>query len=145
MKIVGVKLIKKKIIENKKGNIIKFVSTKDSFFKKFGEVYFNKINNNKTKGWIFHKKTNCILSLIYGNVIFHLIDGRKESKSYNKENKIRLNSNSKNICILIIPKRVWFSISSREKDSLIVNIIEKVHSDKEVFKKNKIKNYFIKN
>ena len=124
---------------------MKFVSAKDSFFKKFGEVYFNKINKNKTKGWIFHKKTNCILSLIYGNVIFHLIDGRKESRSYNRENKFKLTSNPKSIYILIIPKGVWFSISSKGKDSLIVNLIKNAHSDKEIFKKNKIKNYFIKN
>ena len=143
MKISGIKLIKKNIIKNDKGNIFKFVSAKDIFFKKFGEVYFNQINKNKTKGWILHKRTKCILSLIYGRVTFHLIDGRKKSKTYNKESKIILDE--KSFKILNIPKGIWFSISSKGNKSLIINLIEKPHSDNEVIKKNKVKNYFIKN
>ena len=143
MKITGVKLINKNIIRNNKGSIFKFISSKDSYFKKFGEIYFNQINKNKTKGWILHKKTKCTLSLIYGQVIFHLIDGRKKSKTYNREAKIILNE--KSFKILNIPKGIWFSVKSKKKNSLIANLIEKPHSDKETIKKDRVKNYFIKN
>ena len=51
MTIKKVRIFKNKIIKNKKGNLIKFVSTKNLFFKKFGEIYFNEINFKKQKGW----------------------------------------------------------------------------------------------
>ena len=44
MKIIGVKKIKQSIFKNSKGDLIKFVSKKNNFFKSFGEVYFNEIN-----------------------------------------------------------------------------------------------------
>ena len=54
-----VKLIKTyriKKFKNIKGEIIKYVSKKDKYFKNFGEVYFNIIKKNQTKGWNLHKK-----------------------------------------------------------------------------------------
>ena len=56
MRIIGVKKIQQKIFKNNKGDLLKFVSKKDSFFKSFGEIYFNEITQNKKKGWIKHKK-----------------------------------------------------------------------------------------
>ena len=46
--------------------------------------------------------------------------------------------------ILEIPKKIWFSFESKKKNSLLLNLIEEIHDDKEVIKKNKIKNYYIK-
>ena len=48
MKIIGIKIIKKKLIKNNKGDILKYISRKDTFFKKFGEIYFNHIKPKKT-------------------------------------------------------------------------------------------------
>ena len=56
MKIIGLKKIKIKIINNKKGDILKFISKKSNFFKSFGEIYFTEINYKQTKGWNLHKK-----------------------------------------------------------------------------------------
>ena len=56
MKIIGVKKIKQSVFKNSKGDLIKFVSKKNNFFKSFGEVYFNEINYNKnTKRYRQHK------------------------------------------------------------------------------------------
>lgn len=49
MRISGIKKIKKKIFISKKGDLIKYISTKDRFFKKFGEVYFSEIKKKKPK------------------------------------------------------------------------------------------------
>ena len=65
MKIIGLKILKQKIINNKKGDILKFISKKDSFFKKFGETYFTEIKKNKTKGWNYHKKNNFLVLIKY--------------------------------------------------------------------------------
>ena len=49
MKIIGVKKISIKSFKSKKGDLLKFVSKKSSYFKSFGEVYFNEINYKKKK------------------------------------------------------------------------------------------------
>ena len=135
MTVKLVKLYKGKIINNKKGDISKYVSVKSSFFKKFGEVYFNEIVPYSSKGWIKHKTNTCLITCLSGKVKFHLIDER------GKELKIFLNSKDKNI--LKIPPKIWFCFRSYKKKSIIVNLIDKVHSNFEVVKKDKVKKYLI--
>ena len=43
-----------------------------------------------------------------------------------------------------MPPGIWFSFSTNKKKSVLVNLINNIHSDKEVVKKNNIKNYNIK-
>ena len=135
MTVKKIKIYTNKIIKNKKGNLIKFVSRKDSFFKKFGEVYFNEIKYKKKKGWIKHLKNNCLIQCVVGKVKFHLIDGK------NIERHHVLNHNSGKI--LKIPPKVWFSFSSLAKKSIIVNLIENYHQDSETVKSKKVKKYLI--
>ena len=142
MKIVGVKKIKQRIFKNPKGDLLKFVSKKNDFFKSFGEIYFNEINSNKKKGWILHKKNQCIFTAVFGEVIFKLYDGRKKSSSFNNEANITLNKNKYNI--LIVPPGVWFSFTTKKKKSVIANLINKPHSDNESIKSNRINGNFIK-
>ena len=47
MKINGVETFDLKIIKNSKGDILKFLSKKDKFFRVFGEVYFSEIKKKK--------------------------------------------------------------------------------------------------
>ena len=134
-----VKLIKTyriKKFKNIKGEIIKYVSKKDKYFKNFGEVYFNIIKKNQTKGWNLHKKNTCLVMCLVGKVRFHLIDLK------NKEFKIVLSSTGNKI--LKIPPKVWFSFKSLNVDSMIVNLINDIHSDNEVQKNIKVKGYLIK-
>ena len=113
MKIIGVKKIKQKVFENSKGDLLKFVSKKSNFFKSFGEIYFNEIKQNKKKGWIKHKKNHCLFSVAYGKVNFKLIDGRKNSRSFELEENITLSKNKYNI--LLVPPGVWFCFTTKEK------------------------------
>ena len=142
MKIIGVKKITTKIFKNKKGDLLKFISKKNPYFKSFGEIYFNEINYKKKKGWIKHKKNQCIFSVAYGEINFKLIDDRKKSKTFNKEENIKLNKNKHSI--LIVPPGIWFSFTTNRKKSILVNLINSTHSDKEILKSQKIKDYHIK-
>jgi|TARA_B110000285_G_C14821477_1_gene466711 dTDP-4-dehydrorhamnose 3,5-epimerase-like enzyme len=142
MKITGLKEVEQKVIKNKKGDIIKFISTKSSFYKKFGEVYFTEVVRNKIKGWNYHKKNQCIFCVPMGKVQFHFIDGRKKSKTYFKEIKITISR--KKPGIIKVPNQIWFSFKSLEKVSLIANFLEKSHTKNETIKKSLIKNYLIK-
>ena len=142
MKIIGLKKIKIKVINNKKGDILKFISKRSNFFKSFGEIYFTEIKNKQTKGWNLHKKNKCLLSVCYGKVIFNFIDGRKKSRSFNKLEKMVLDK--KNHGIIVVPPGIWFSFTTKNKISVIANLLNNPHSDNETLKMNKIKNYKIK-
>lgn len=137
MKAKLYKIHKNKVFRNKKGMIVKFISQKNSFFKRFGEVYLNYIKKNKKKGWIFHKKNNCLFICCAGKVYFHLIN------ELGFEQKVSISEGSGKI--LEIPKNIWFSFESKNKNSIILNFIKFPHSDKEIIKKEKVKNYIIKN
>ena len=101
-----------------------------------------KLNKTKKKGWIQHKKNHCLFSVAYGKVNFKLIDGRKNSLSFEAEENITLSKNKHNI--LLVPPGVWFSFTTKEKKSVIVNLINKPHSDKESIKSDNINGYRIK-
>lgn len=132
MIISGVKIIKIKKIFNKGGKIFKFVTKKDKYFEGFGEIYFNFINKNAFKGWIYHKKNQCILTVVSGYVKFNLI-----AKIRGKKIKKTFSINSKDQKILIIPKNIWFSFVGLQK-SIVANLIQYPHNDKEVIKKIKL-------
>lgn len=131
-----IKKINKKKINNLKGQIFKYISKKDRYYREFGEVYFNEIKKNHTKGWNLHKKNFCLIYCIQGKVLFHFVDCK------NKEKKILLSARDSSI--LEIPPKIWFSFKALNQSAIIVNFLNKPHKDSEVLKKNKIKNYFIK-
>ncbi len=134
MKINGLKKINIEIIKNKKGDIIKYLSSKDKFFNKFGETYFSEIKKGQIKGWKLHKKYKCHLAVLSGSVTFTFVDSRKNSKTYLKKDKITLSK--KNYGIIIVPPNIWFNFTTKNKISLVVNTLNYPHSDQET--KNKL-------
>ena len=142
MRIIGLKKINSRIIKNSKGDLIKYLSSKDNFFKKFGEIYFSEIKKGQTKGWKLHKKYKCHLAVISGSVTFNFVDSRKNSKTYLKKDKITLSK--KNHGILLVPPNIWFSFTTKNKISLVVNTLNYPHSDSETRNKlitNSFENY----
>jgi dTDP-4-dehydrorhamnose 3,5-epimerase len=118
------------------------LSKKDKFFSGFGEVYFSEIKKNKTKGWNLHKKNTCILSVPFGSVVFNFIDGRINKKTHKNVKKVVLSK--KNFKIIVVPPGVWFSFKSLTHISIVANCINKVHSDQETLKSDKVNNIKIK-
>lgn len=139
----GVKIFKTKILYNKKGNILKYINTNNSFFKKFGEVYFSYIKKGEQKGWNFHKKNNCFLICVEGEVKLHLIDGRKGKTNFKNQKRIQLKKN--NPQILKIPPGIWFSFKSVKYNSILSNFMESPHKKNESIKSELISGYLIKN
>ncbi len=134
MKAKKNKIFKNKIIKNSKGNIVKYLSTKNKFFKKFGEIYFNKIKHRKKKGWILHKKNSCLFICIIGKVRFHVINKKKEEF-------FTLTADTGKI--LKIQSNNWFAFESLNGTSILGNIIEQAHQDNEILKSKIINNYKI--
>ena len=136
MKINGLKKINIKIFKNKKGDLIKYLSVKNRFFKKFGEIYFSEIKKGQIKGWNLHKRYKCHIAVISGSFIFNFVDNRKKSKTYLKRDKVNLSK--KNYGVLIIPPNIWFNFTTKNKISLIVNTLNYPHSDLEIKKTKKL-------
>ena len=91
------KLINLNKYKTSKGYLYKYVDNKSDFFNKFGEVYFNLINKNKKSDWIFHKKNQCLLSVINGKI---------KLEFFQKITKFKSNlSRKKNYKLLILPKK----------------------------------------
>ena len=101
----GIRLFKLKKIKIQKGNIYKFLSRNDKFFKKFGEIYISEIKKNSIKGWNYHLKNKCHLAVISGKVKFNFIKERNR-KFYSK--KIILSSN--NYKLLVISPKIFFHL-----------------------------------
>ena len=63
-------------------------------------------------------------------------------ESYYKKDMINLDK--KNYGLIIVPPGVWFSFKTKKKLSVVANCLDNPHSDKEIVKNNKVKNYEIK-
>jgi len=123
----SIKIIKKEIIKNKKGNILKFINKKDLFFRGFGEIYFSQIKKNKTKGWNLHKKHTCLISVPYGKVSFSIYD-------FKFKKIIKVDIGPHNNKIIQIPPGYWFSFKSIDKHSVVANLMNYTHVKKETKK-----------
>ena len=133
MKISGLKKINIKVIKNTKGDILKFISSKNLFYKKFGEIYFSEIKKNRIKGWNLHTKYKCFISVLSGSVTFNFEDNRKDSKTFKLKEKITLGK--KNYGILIIPPNIWFNFKGNTNNCIIVNALNYLHNKSETRKK----------
>ena len=127
MSLNKIKIIKLRISKNPKGDILKYLTRKNKYLKKFGEIYFTEIKKNKIKGWNYHKKYWCLLAVPFGKVKFTFAKNIK-----NRKRIITIGKN--NYSIIIVPPRVWFSLTSLDKISLVVNTLNGIHNDKETLK-----------
>ena len=127
MNLNKIKIIKLKKNFNSKGDILKYLTKKNKYFKKFGEVYFTEIKKNKIKGWNFHKKCWCLLTVPYGKVKFTF------AKNINTKKKTII-IGRKNYSIIVVPPRIWFNFISIKKISLVVNTLNEVHNKNETLK-----------
>ena len=122
-----IKVYKLNKLKNLKGDVLKYLNKNNKYFKKFGEIYFTEIKEKQIKGWNFHKKCQCLITVPVGKVKFvfaEKISGRKKVIIIGK----------KNHSIIVVPPRIWFSFASLEKISLVVNTINEIHDDKETLK-----------
>lgn len=125
--IQDIKILKSKIINNKKGNIIKIINKNSPEFIKFGELYFSEIKRQYSKGWNLHKKYYCQLGICYGHVEIKFKDKKlKIKKIFLSEQKSK---------IIIVPPTIWFKVKSKTKKSVIFNILSNIHDRNETLKK----------
>jgi dTDP-4-dehydrorhamnose 3,5-epimerase len=123
-----------KIITCDEGSVFHFIKKNDSGFINFGEVYFSTVNKDCIKAWKLHKKMTLNLVVPLGRVLFHFIDGRKDSEHFNKLYSIVLSQNP--YCRLTVPPMFWFGFKGlADGVNLLSNLADIVHDPEEVERK----------
>ena len=125
-----IKFKKQPIIKVDGGDVLK-VMKKSSFSNfNFQEVYFSFINYNYVKGWKLQRKMTSNLSVPLGEVKFVFV-----TEDFKNSRIITLSE--KNFGILTIPPNIWYGFKGLGKEkSLILNLCDHEHNDKEVKKIN---------
>jgi dTDP-4-dehydrorhamnose 3,5-epimerase-like enzyme len=127
MSLNKIKVIKLNIIKNSKGDILKYLNKNDTYSKKFGETYFSEIKYKSKKGWIFHKKSQSLLTVPFGKVKFTFMD------KFKKKKRVIIIGKTKYF-LIVLPPKIWFNFTSLDKLSLVVNTLNNKHNDKETLK-----------
>jgi dTDP-4-dehydrorhamnose 3,5-epimerase len=118
-----VKLSKVKIINNNKGKIFKIFNK--LFLKNKCELYCSEVYSNSIKAWKYHKKITNNFYVISGSIKFVILNK-------NKFLKFTIGNNQ----ILTLPPGYWYGFKGLGKTkSLILNLINKKHNEKEMLRK----------
>ncbi len=132
-----------KIINDDRGKVMHMLRSDSKVFKKFGEVYFSTIYENKIKGWHLHKESVLNYTCVTGEVKLVLFDDRLDSPTKNKYQEIILSQ--KNYSLVTIPPNIWNGFKGLNfKESIIANCLTIPHNEKEMVRKDpndKIFNY----
>tara|TARA_Y100000741_G_C18252053_1_gene557623 strand:- start:968 stop:1387 length:420 start_codon:yes stop_codon:yes gene_type:complete len=132
MKLNNIKILNQKKILDKKGSILKVISSK--LEKNINEVYFSCIKHGKIKAWKKHTKMTCNLSVPVGNLKLVIANFTKNNKVIYKE----INVSEKNRKLIKIPPGNWFGFKGlSKKETKLLNIANKIHSKKECINKDK--------
>ena len=122
------------IINAEEGSVFHFIKNTDVGFKNFGEVYFSNVEKDCIKAWKMHKEMTLNLVVPVGRVLFHFIDGRKDSEEFNKLHSVVLSQDP--YFRLTVPPMFWFGFKGLANGlNLISNQADLVHDPEEVARK----------
>tara|TARA_B100001250_G_scaffold256647_1_gene220956 strand:+ start:3752 stop:4189 length:438 start_codon:yes stop_codon:yes gene_type:complete len=131
--IEGVKILKRSIFKDSRGEIKHIMKPTDDNFRIFGEVYCSSIKPGVIKGWNLHKKMTINYTVIRGSIKFVLFDSRKSSATINQKQEIILNAS--NYVSISVPPLIWNAFQCLGlKKAYIINFTDYPHSQSEVLK-----------
>ena len=120
-----------KKINTEKGNIYKFLSRKDKFYKKFGEVYFSRADFMKIKAWKRHREVTLNLTVPVGEVKFVFWNEMK-----NTFREIVLGDHF--YARLTVAPGIWFGFQGLSTPtSLVASLTDMTHKPDEVDRREK--------
>jgi len=119
---------------NPLGDVWHAMKSSELSFQSFGEAYFTHIHPGKTKGWRKHSKMLLNLIVPRGEVLFGMLDDRKDSATLGKSLKISIGENQ--YSRLTIPPGIWVGFQGLgEHTSLILNLASIEHDPEEALSK----------
>ena len=125
-----IKFTKLQIINVEGGNVFKIMKKSNHKEFSFKEAYFSSIDFNFVKGWKMQSKMQSNICVPIGRVKFTFV-----SKDY-KEHKTLIIGED-NYGLISIPPKIWYSFTGlSKKTSLILNISDYEHDEKNIKKIN---------
>ncbi len=127
--VVATKL---RIIPTPKGSVYHVMKAGDVGYMPFQEAYLSQIDFGEVKGWRMHSSMTLNLTVVHGNAKIAVWDDRPDSSSRGVCNVFQLGRDEPHYFRLTIPPRLWVAIKGVFKpDSLILNIADRIHDQKE--------------
>jgi dTDP-4-dehydrorhamnose 3,5-epimerase len=105
MMIDGVKITPLKQIIDERGKVMHMLRSDDSYFERFGEIYFSCTHPSVVKAWHLHKKMTLNYAVVYGQLKFVLYDDRDGSSTRGEVQEIFLSP--ENYCLVTVPPMIW--------------------------------------
>jgi len=125
--IDGVAVRKAKVLPDERGRLGEIMRADDTWFQKFGQVYFTTTYPGIVKAWHFHKKQTDHFYVIKGLLKVALYDERQNSPTKGIVNQVYLGEHCPGV--LRIPPGVqhgWMCVSDCE--AYIVNIVSEMYN-----------------
>ena len=118
--IEGVKIIPLKTFSDERGKVMHMVKNTDSFFDKFGEVYFSTVLPGKIKAWNRRNMATRNYVVVEGNIKLVLYDGKEIQE---------INMGEDNYCLVQIPPRVWSGFGAiGERTAIVADLTDLPYS-----------------
>lgn len=129
-----IRLYKKDIKKNIKGDVFKFVE-KSKKFKRIDEVYFSEIKKKKIKGWKKNLTSDQFLYVVKGavKIVLYKQNIKKKITHFTIGEKRKYSK-------ILIPKKYWYSFKGLFKNNLIVNALSIKHKKCKMITENLFEN-----
>ncbi len=137
--IEGVKINNLRIIPDERGAVFKMLSTEDSVFQKFGEIYFSMVYPGVVKGWHLHKTMTLNYAVPVGMIKLVLYDNRLDSPS--RGEIMELFIGEENYQLVTIPPNIWNGFKGIGiKPALVADCSTHPYSDAEIVRMDPLHN-----
>lgn len=143
MRIDGVQIHPLKQIVDDRGCVMHMLKSTDSWFTKFGEIYFSIVNPRVVKGFHNHKIMVINYAVISGLIKLVLCDKRLQSPSYGVLEELIIGS-AYNYSLITVPPGVWNAFQGlNDSPSIVANCANITHDPNEIERHDPLDKSFI--
>ncbi|MBI4487644.1 MAG: dTDP-4-dehydrorhamnose 3,5-epimerase family protein [Deltaproteobacteria bacterium] len=129
--IQGVSIRPLKQIPDERGKIMHMLRRDDSWFEKFGEIYFSVVYPGMIKGWHLHKVMTLNYAVVSGMIKLVLYDDREGSLTRGEVQEIL--TGEEGYALITIPPHVWNGFKGLgDKPACVANCSTEPHEPTEI-------------
>lgn len=116
--IEGVRLEKRKVIEDERGAVLHWLRSDSELFDEFGEVYFSSVKPGVVKAWKRHFQMTQNFVVPHGEAEFVIYDDRPNSLSKGLVSRYILGR--ENYSLLQVPPMLWYGFRALGSETPII-------------------------
>jgi dTDP-4-dehydrorhamnose 3,5-epimerase len=129
--ITGVAIHPLKQIPDERGKVMHMLRCDDTWFEKFGEIYFSVVYPGVVKGWHLHKRMTLNYAVVSGMIKLVLYDDREGSRTRAELQEIYTGDD--NYALITIPPGIWNGFKGiGVKPAIVANCATEPHDPEEI-------------